>query len=162
MTEKPRKVAGCVLVFTDEHGHIVAHAADFERSAPGGFTLLEGQRHRARRALAFAVCNAYASPMLVRGLDALRLRAHRPQAVSGSRLQGSGNRHRPRPRDLARGRHPFGRAGIPGVRIPSTAVLRSAGAAARIRRSRRQRRKGERAAATETRSRRGWDTGTDQ
>jgi hypothetical protein len=61
---------GVVLVFIDERGHAIAHAADFERQAPGGFSLLEGQRHRARRMLAMAVCNAYASPMLVRGLDA--------------------------------------------------------------------------------------------
>jgi hypothetical protein len=63
------KVAGVVLVFIDERGHAIAHAGDFERQAPGGFTLHEGQRHRAKRALAHAVCNAYASPMLVRGMD---------------------------------------------------------------------------------------------
>lgn len=63
------KAAGVVLVFLDEHGHAIAHAADFERSAPGGCTLSEGQRYRARRLLAFAVCNAYASPMLTRALE---------------------------------------------------------------------------------------------
>ncbi len=60
---------GVVLVFIDERGHAIAHAGDFEPQAPGGFTLLEGQRHRATRALAFAVVNAYASPDLVRGID---------------------------------------------------------------------------------------------
>jgi hypothetical protein len=59
-----------VLVFIDERGNAIAHAGDFEPQAPGGFTLREGQRRRARRALEFAVCNAYASPMLVRGMDA--------------------------------------------------------------------------------------------
>lgn len=62
-------VAGVVLVFIDEQGNGIAHAADFHRSASGGFTLLDGQRYRARRALAVAVCNAYASPNLVRGMD---------------------------------------------------------------------------------------------
>ena len=65
MTE-PR---GVILVFIDEHGHGIAHAADFEPQAPGGFTLVDGQRHRAKVELAFAVCNAYASPNLVRGLN---------------------------------------------------------------------------------------------
>lgn len=61
---------GIVLVFLDEKGHAIAHAADFDRSAPGGFTLQEGQRRRAERQLAWAVCEAYASPMFARGIDA--------------------------------------------------------------------------------------------
>jgi hypothetical protein len=64
-----RKLGGVVLVFIDERGNAIAHAGDFEPQAPGGFTLHEGQRRRARRALALAVCNAYASPMLVRGME---------------------------------------------------------------------------------------------
>jgi hypothetical protein len=60
---------GVVLVFIDERGNAIAHAGDFEPQSPGGFTLLEGQRRRAERGLAVAVCNAYASPMLVRGMD---------------------------------------------------------------------------------------------
>lgn len=69
MTEAASKASGVVLVFIDERGHAIAHAADFERSAPGGLTLAEGQRYRARRALAHEVCNAYASPMLTRALE---------------------------------------------------------------------------------------------
>lgn len=61
--------AGVVLVFIDEHGNAIADASDFRRAAPGGCTLLEGQRWRARRALDVAVCRAYASPMLTRGMD---------------------------------------------------------------------------------------------
>jgi len=53
---------GVVLVFINERGHAIAHAADFEPSAPAGFKLIDGQRHRARRALASAVCDAYARP----------------------------------------------------------------------------------------------------
>lgn len=63
------KAVGIVLVFLDEKGHAIAGAADFDRSTPGGCELSEGQRYRARLRLAFAVCNAYASPMLTRGLD---------------------------------------------------------------------------------------------
>jgi hypothetical protein len=68
MTERaePR---GVVLVFIDDRGHAIAHAADFEPQTPAGFDLVEGQRHRAKAALAAAVCNAYASPNLVRGLE---------------------------------------------------------------------------------------------
>lgn len=69
MTHATSKVSGVVLVFIDERGHAIAHAADFERSAPGGCTLSEGQRYRARRMLAHAVCNAYASTMLTRALE---------------------------------------------------------------------------------------------
>lgn len=70
MTAEPRPpVRGVLLVFIDERGNAIAHAADFEPQAPGGFTLLEGQRHRAKFALALAVCNAYASPAFVRGLE---------------------------------------------------------------------------------------------
>ena len=69
MAQTTREATGVVLVFIDEKGHAIAHAADFEPQAPGGFTLREGQMHRARRALSFAVCNAYASPMLVRGME---------------------------------------------------------------------------------------------
>jgi hypothetical protein len=69
MTEKKRTPCGVVLVFIDERGNAIANAADFEPQAPGGVTLLEGQRWRAKRALAFAVCHAYASEKLVRGMD---------------------------------------------------------------------------------------------
>jgi hypothetical protein len=69
-TEQNNKPAGVVLVFIDERGNAIAHVGDFEPQAPGGFTLAEGQRYRAKRALAVAVSNAYASPMLVRGLEA--------------------------------------------------------------------------------------------
>ena len=68
MTQDTQKTHGVVLVFIDEKGHAIAHAADFEPSAPGGFKLVEGQRHRARNALNLAVCSAYASPNLVRGM----------------------------------------------------------------------------------------------
>ncbi|MGE0444535.1 MAG: hypothetical protein AB7P99_04850 [Vicinamibacterales bacterium] len=70
MAERSNKApAGVVLVFLDERGRVVAHAADFNRDVPAGFDLDEIQRRRAKLELAFAVCNAYASPHLVRGLE---------------------------------------------------------------------------------------------
>lgn len=70
MQDNQNQPKGIALIFIDDHGHAIAHAADFELSAPGGFSLAEGQRRRARVALAIAVCRAYASPNLVRGMDA--------------------------------------------------------------------------------------------
>ncbi len=67
--DSQQAVRGVVLVFIDEHGNAIAHAADFESQRPGGFTLDEAQRLRAKRQLALNVCNAYASPMLVRAVD---------------------------------------------------------------------------------------------
>jgi hypothetical protein len=64
-----KRARGVLLVFIDEKGHAIAHAADFDPQTYGGFTLIEGQRHRAKRALSFAVANAYASPNFVRGMD---------------------------------------------------------------------------------------------
>jgi hypothetical protein len=64
-----KRTSGVVLVFIDERGNAIAHAGDFEPQSPGGFDLIDGQRRRAKVALAHAVCNAYASPMLVRGLE---------------------------------------------------------------------------------------------
>lgn len=63
MGEQPKiEPRGIVLVFIDEKGHAIAHAADFD---DGG----DARRYRARRALARAVVDAYASPALARGLD---------------------------------------------------------------------------------------------
>ncbi len=66
-TAEPTK--GVVLVFLDEKGNAIAHAADFHLSAPGGFSLYEGQRARAKRDLAWSVCQAYASPNLTRAIE---------------------------------------------------------------------------------------------
>lgn len=71
MAEKrqAKTVTGVVQIFVNEEGYVIAHAADFNSSAYGGFTLIESQRLRVRDALALNVVNAYSSPGLVRGFD---------------------------------------------------------------------------------------------
>ena len=56
-------------MFVDEKGNVIAHVSDFNRQRYGGFELAESQSVRARDALDMAVCAAYASPKLVRGID---------------------------------------------------------------------------------------------
>ena len=68
--KKTEGLAGVVLVFIDEKGHAIAHAADFDRSGYGGYTLADSQSVRARRQLAINVVNAYASTQLARAVDA--------------------------------------------------------------------------------------------
>jgi hypothetical protein len=65
MSEKNTPVPqGVVAVLVGADGREIAHAADFKRDKPGGFTLDEAQRGRCKRALAMAVIDACASPML--------------------------------------------------------------------------------------------------
>lgn len=68
MTEKPVP-AGVTAVYVYD-GRVIAHASDFDRSRPGGFTVLEAQTHRAEQALAVAVVRTLASPALHENLDA--------------------------------------------------------------------------------------------
>ncbi len=63
------KVQGVVAIFTDENGHVIASVNDFDRSGYGGCKLVEAQRMRAERMLAYAVVNAYCSPRLVRAIE---------------------------------------------------------------------------------------------
>lgn len=60
---------GLVATFSDEKGSIIASVADFDLSRPGGFTILEGQRYRVKRAIAWKVVDAYTSPQFARGMD---------------------------------------------------------------------------------------------
>lgn len=61
--------SGVVLVFVNESGRHVANAACFKQSASGGYRLEDAQRLRARRSLARAVVDAYASRDLARAID---------------------------------------------------------------------------------------------
>lgn len=65
MTDHPR---GIVAVLISD-GRVIASASVFETSVPGGFTLLEAQQMRARRALAMEVMRALASPLLADSID---------------------------------------------------------------------------------------------
>lgn len=61
---------GCVGIYTDDEGRVVASVSDFDRSSYGGFTLYEGQKIRVQKHLAMAVINAYCSHVIARALDA--------------------------------------------------------------------------------------------
>lgn len=60
---------GVVAVLTDNEGRVVASASDFKQDRPGGFSVKEAQRTRARRALASAMIDAFCSPVISRVLD---------------------------------------------------------------------------------------------
>lgn len=62
-------IAGVTAVYVYD-GRVIAHASDFNRSRPGGFTVLEAQTHRVEQALASAVVRALASEALHENLDA--------------------------------------------------------------------------------------------
>lgn len=57
------------MVCVTPAGRVIAHAADFEAQAPGGYELKEAQILRCKHALAYAVMNAYASPVLVGSIE---------------------------------------------------------------------------------------------
>lgn len=67
--DENNSIAGVTAVYVYD-GRVIAHASDFSRGRPGGFTVLEAQTHRAEQALAFAVVRALASQALHENLDA--------------------------------------------------------------------------------------------
>lgn len=60
---------GVIQMLIGSDGRVVAHVADFNLDGYGGFTIEEAQRVRCRRALAFAVIEAFASPVLTRAIS---------------------------------------------------------------------------------------------
>lgn len=60
---------GVLAVFTDDEGRVIANAADFHPDRPGGFKMIEAQRLRVQRAIAWKVVEAYASPRLTRAIS---------------------------------------------------------------------------------------------
>lgn len=60
---------GVIAIFTDEEGRVIATSADFNADRPGGFKMIEAQRSRATRGLAWKVVEAYASPNLTRAIS---------------------------------------------------------------------------------------------
>lgn len=60
---------GVIAIFSDEKGRVIATAADFAPDRPGGFKMIEAQRMRATRRLAWKVIDAYASPALTRAMS---------------------------------------------------------------------------------------------
>lgn len=67
--DEQSQIAGVTAVYVYD-GRVIAHASDFNRSRPGGFTVLEAQTHRVEQSLAFAVVRTLASPALHENLDA--------------------------------------------------------------------------------------------
>jgi hypothetical protein len=60
---------GCVGIYTDKEGRVIASVSDFKEATYGGFSLYEGQKVRAKRALAHAVVDAYCSSIVAEALD---------------------------------------------------------------------------------------------
>jgi hypothetical protein len=60
---------GLVAIFVDETGREIATATDFKPDRPGGFTVIEAQRHRVREAIARKVIEEYASQRLTRAIS---------------------------------------------------------------------------------------------
>jgi hypothetical protein len=69
MTETTAEPPGCVGIYTDDEGRVIASVSDFDRSGYGGFSLYQGQKVRAERKLAVAIVNAYCSNVITRALD---------------------------------------------------------------------------------------------
>lgn len=66
--ENVKSPPGVTAIYIYE-GRVIASASDFDRNAPGGCTLREGQTWRAARRLSIEVVKALASPTLYEGLD---------------------------------------------------------------------------------------------
>lgn len=62
--EKIKEPCGIIAIMTNSTGDVIATAADFERQAPGGFKLWEGQRQRACRQVKWATVRAYCGPVV--------------------------------------------------------------------------------------------------
>jgi hypothetical protein len=60
-----KKIKGVIGVFTNPNGEVIASAPVFDRTQPGGFTLLEAQRCGAKRLLAYEIAKAYCSSVYV-------------------------------------------------------------------------------------------------
>lgn len=66
MTDEIPKGVSAIFVVD---GRVIAHASDFNRSTPGGYTLQEAQELRARQSLARAVVRELSSRLLCDSLD---------------------------------------------------------------------------------------------
>lgn len=68
MTEKPNP-QGIIAIMTAPDGHVIATAADFNRSGMGGCTLWEAQMWRARDQVKWATVRAYCSSIVIDAID---------------------------------------------------------------------------------------------
>lgn len=88
MTDEKKKPdpRGVIAIMTAPDGSVIATHADFDRSAPGGCELWEGQKWRARQQVKWGAVRAYCSPVIMDALggymleqvaDALCQRGHK-------------------------------------------------------------------------------------
>lgn len=60
---------GIIAIMTSPDGHVIATAADFNRSGIGGCKLWEAQLWRARDVVRWKAVRAYTSPVMANALD---------------------------------------------------------------------------------------------
>lgn len=60
---------GVVAIMTSPTGHVIATAADFDRSGYGGFKTWEAQRMRVRDQVKWATVRAYCGEAVVQAID---------------------------------------------------------------------------------------------
>lgn len=75
MSDEKKQVIprGVIAIMTTPDGEVIATAADFDRSAPGGCKLHEGQMWRARQQVKWATVRAYCSPAITKALGGYML-----------------------------------------------------------------------------------------
>ena len=64
---------GVIAIWIDPQGRVIRSAADFDRSAPGGYALSEGQAYRATQSVKWAAVKAFCSPVLTDALGGYTL-----------------------------------------------------------------------------------------
>lgn len=67
--EKKPEPCGVIAIMTAPDGHVIATAADFNRSGYGGYKLWEAQRMRAQDQVKWATVRAYCSAVIVEAVD---------------------------------------------------------------------------------------------
>lgn len=84
--DKKIEPKGVIAIMTTPSGDVIATASDFDRSAPGGCKLWEGQKWRAAQQVKWATVRAYCNPAITDALggymleqiaDALCQRGHK-------------------------------------------------------------------------------------
>lgn len=75
MSDEKKQVIprGVIAIMTSPDGDVIATHADFDRSAPGGCKLYEGQMWRARQQVKWAAVRAYCSPVITKALGGYML-----------------------------------------------------------------------------------------
>lgn len=67
--DKNPNPCGVIAIMTTPTGEVIATHADFDRSAPGGCKLWEGQKWRASEQVKWATVRAYCSDIVVKSIS---------------------------------------------------------------------------------------------